>query len=40
MDRPVPTMPRELGEDNAAVFGEFLGYRAADLEGLREKGAI
>lgn len=38
------TMPKKaaplLGEDNAAIFGEFLGYDAAKLAELKEKGVI
>ena len=40
VDPPVPTPPRELGQDNAAVFGQFLGYGDAELDALREAGAI
>lgn len=36
LDRPAPP----LGRDNAAVYGEFLGYAAADLARLRERGVV
>jgi CoA:oxalate CoA-transferase len=34
--RPAP----EVGQDNALVYGEWLGYSAADLERLRAAGNI
>ena len=37
---PTPVLPRGLGEDTAAVLDEFLGCGAAELERLRESGAI
>ena len=37
---PTPKLPRELGEDNAAVYGEFLGYDASEVDALRLRGAI
>lgn len=37
---PTPTLPRALGQDNAAIYGEFLGCDAAEVEALRARGAI
>ena len=37
---PTPKLPRELGEDNAAVYGEFLGLDASEVDALQSRGAI
>ena len=37
---PAPKLPRELGEDTAAVLEAFLGYDAAEVQALRDRGAI
>jgi CoA:oxalate CoA-transferase len=29
-----------LGEHNAEIYGELLGYSPTDLQGLREEGVI
>ena len=37
---PTPQFPRKLGQDNAAVYGEFLGHSEEDVQALKERGAI
>lgn len=37
---PTPKLPRGLGEDNAAIYGEFLGLDAGEVDALRSRGAI
>ncbi len=40
VEPPTPQFPRALGQDNAAVYGEFLGHSEEDVEALKEQGAI
>jgi formyl-CoA transferase len=38
---PLPIIPsRQLGEDNRAVYGEWLGLSSADIEALQGEGVI
>ena len=40
VDPPMPRLPRDLGQDNDAIYAEFFGYSAADIEALREEEVI
>ena len=37
---PTPKLPRALGQDNVAVYAEFFGYDASEVEALQASGAI
>jgi crotonobetainyl-CoA:carnitine CoA-transferase CaiB-like acyl-CoA transferase len=40
-EEPVaPTKAPEVGEQNSQVLGEILGYDAAEIESLKEKGVF
>ena len=40
VEPPTPQLPRALGQDNVAVYAEFLGHSEQDVQALKEQGAI
>ena len=40
VEPPTPQLPRALGQDSVAIYGEFLGRSEQDVQALKEQGAI